>query len=178
VSTALRPQAFVEEALRWLPEQRADLDLEILDHAPPEAMAPAPDRFGPRPYCGQERDRIETEGPDFAVPAKYALTMAMAPHELCTNAAKYGALSSESGRVRILWSLSAANGSQRMTIRWTETGGPPVRPPSRRGFGWRLVERGVRQDLGGEVQIDSAPGGVTCTIEARSLRPGEGDVSL
>jgi signal transduction histidine kinase/DNA-binding response OmpR family regulator len=129
------------------------------------------------PYRGHERERFETEGPEVSVPAKYALALAMALHELCTNAAKYGALSTENGHVRIVWNLSARNGSRQLTIRWTEVGGPPVRPPSRRGFGSRLIELGLKQDLGGNVQIDFASTGVTCTIEAPlPSRPG-GDIS-
>jgi signal transduction histidine kinase/DNA-binding response OmpR family regulator len=118
------------------------------------------------PYRDQERERFETEGPEVSVPAKYALALAMALHELCTNAVKYGALSTENGHVRIVWNLSARNGSRQLTIRWTEVGGPPVRPPSRRGFGSRLIELGLKQDLGGQVQIDFASTGVSCTIEA------------
>ena len=118
------------------------------------------------PYRDEERERFETEGPNVSVPAKYALALAMALHELCTNAVKYGALSNEKGRVRIEWNLSARNGSPQLTIRWTEVGGPPVRPPSRRGFGSRLIELGLKQDLGGNVQIDFASTGVSCMIEA------------
>jgi two-component sensor histidine kinase len=118
------------------------------------------------PYRDQERERFETEGPDVSVPAKYALALAMALHELCTNAVKYGALSKEKGRVRIEWNLSTRNGLPQLTIRWTEVGGPPVRPPSRRGFGSRLIELGLKQDLGGNVQIDFASTGVSCMIEA------------
>jgi two-component sensor histidine kinase/CheY-like chemotaxis protein len=118
------------------------------------------------PYRDQEWERFEIEGPDVSVPAKYALALAMALHELCTNAVKYGALSNEKGHVRIEWNVSAGNGSRQLTIRWTEVGGPPVRPPSRRGFGSRLIELGLKRDLGGNVEIDFASTGVNCTIEA------------
>jgi two-component sensor histidine kinase len=129
------------------------------------------------PYRDQERKRFETEGPEVSVPAKYALALAMALHELCTNAVKYGALSTENGHVRIVWNTSARNGSRQLTIRWTEVGGPPVRPPSRRGFGSRLIELGLKQDLGGNVQIDFASTGVSCTIEAPLPSRAGGDIS-
>jgi signal transduction histidine kinase/DNA-binding response OmpR family regulator len=129
------------------------------------------------PYRDQERERFETEGPEVSIPAKYALALAMALHELCTNAVKYGALSTENGHVRIAWNVSARNGSRQLTIRWREVGGPPVRPPSRRGFGSRLIELGLKQDLGGHVQIDFASTGVSCTIEAPLPPRAGGDTS-
>jgi two-component sensor histidine kinase len=85
----------------------------------------------------------------------------MVLHELCTNAIKYGALSSPQGQVRIDW--GAADNA--LWLRWVESGGPLVLPPVRRGFGSRLIEHGLRHEIGGSVAIDFAPGGLTCTIE-------------
>jgi PAS domain S-box-containing protein len=118
------------------------------------------------PHCGSGKDRFEFEGPKVWLSPKHALAMTMALHELCTNAAKYGALSNDIGQVRIEWFVTGLNGGPRLRMRWIETGGPEVRKPERRGFGSRLIERGLSQDLGGEVRIDFLPTGVICTISA------------
>lgn len=111
--------------------------------------------------------RFDVAGPGVWVSAKSALALAMALHELCTNAVKYGALSNDQGRVSIEWTVAEIDGAVRqLRMRWVEAGGPPVTPPARRGFGSRLIERGLAQDLGGEVRVEFAPAGVTCTIHA------------
>jgi PAS domain S-box-containing protein len=92
---------------------------------------------------------------------KAALAMSMALHELCVNAAKYGALSSPDGSVNI----DVARGDGVLTIVWRERGGPPVRPPGRRGFGSRMIE-GLARDLEGAAELEFAPGGLVCTITA------------
>jgi PAS domain S-box-containing protein len=114
---------------------------------------------------GEERFRLD--GPDVRLPPKTAIAVALAFHELATNAAKYGALSSHGGRVDLKWVMHPAGEDQRLTITWRESGGPPVRPPTRRGFGTRLIERGLASDLNGAVRLDYPPHGVVCTIEAR-----------
>lgn len=118
------------------------------------------------PYRADSGGRFETAGPNVWLAPKHALAMAMALHELCTNAVKYGALSNDVGRVSIVWELHGREAGRDLRMRWAETGGPPVAPPTRRGFGSRLIERGLKQDLGGAVQIDFAATGVVCTIEA------------
>jgi two-component sensor histidine kinase len=117
-------------------------------------------------YSGQAGNRFEVEGPDVWVPPNYALAFALALHELCTNAIKYGALSNETGSVRIAWAVAGTNGTRTLRVRWTEIGGPTVSPPKQRGFGTRLVVDGLRQDLAGNVQIDFNPTGVVCEIDA------------
>ena len=112
------------------------------------------------PYRDQHHDRLHAEGPLVWLPPRHALAFAMVLHELGTNAVKYGALSNQDGRVDIRWQ---ANGTLRLT--WTESGGPPVEPPTGRGFGSRLIERGLRHEIGGRVTLDFAPGGVVCVIE-------------
>jgi PAS domain S-box-containing protein len=114
------------------------------------------------------RERVTVAGPDASVTPKMALTLALAINELGTNALKYGSLSNDSGRVSIAWSKVAqgeAGGSQ-LVWTWTESGGPAVSPPMRRGFGRFLIERVLAADFGGTVQIDYAPGGVRCTLTA------------
>src|SRR5215831_5444407 len=89
------------------------------------------------PYSGGGGTRTRTDGPRTMLNPDLAQAMAIALHELATNAAKYGALSVAQGYVRVEWAL-AANG--RLVLRWTEVGGPPVKPPTRRGFGTNVLE--------------------------------------
>ena len=89
--------------------------------------------------------------------------MGMIFHELATNAAKYGALSAPDGRVLVDWSI-ADQTSRRLQLVWRETGGPPPAPPGRKGFGSRLIERNVRHDLAGEVELDYAGDGLVATF--------------
>jgi two-component sensor histidine kinase len=94
-----------------------------------------------------------------------ALAVAMALHELATNAAKYGALSNGSGRISVDWTISERD-EQHLQLVWTETGGPKVVAPSSKGFGSRLIERGLAGQLGGEAVIDYRETGVVCRILA------------
>ena len=117
------------------------------------------------PYCG-DRERFGVDGPDLALPPKVAVSLALGLHELCTNAAKYGALSRADGRVRVGWSAKGG----RLQLEWRETGGPPVEAPTRRGFGTRMIERGLASELGGKVEIAFEPAGVVCRIDAELPR--------
>lgn len=107
-------------------------------------------------------DRIVAEGPDLSISPKIAVSLALALHELATNAAKYGALSVAAGRIEIRW----RHEDRRLRLVWRESGGPPVEAPTSRGFGTRMIERGLAADLGGAVKIDFRPEGVVCTIDA------------
>ncbi len=119
------------------------------------------------PFSSPAEDRVHGEGPDVRVSAQTALALAMAFQELATNAVKYGALSNEAGSVSITWaSERRSGGGDRISIRWEERGGPLVHPPSRRGFGSRLLERALAQDLDGKVEIAFVSTGVICTVEA------------
>jgi len=110
-------------------------------------------------------DRVRLGGPEVRLPAKTALALSMAFHELGTNALKYGALSTPAGQVRLDWRVT--EGEPRMLeLCWSESGGPPVTPPSRRGFGSRLLERGLAAELRGEVRMLFEPSGVRCVIRA------------
>lgn len=110
--------------------------------------------------------RIEIEGPVLRLRPKMALSLAMALHELGTNAAKYGALSAEGGRVRVSWEVAGQDGTRRLRLCWRESGGPPVAPPRAKGFGSRLIERGLASELRAKVRLDFPPQGVECEIEA------------
>ena len=89
----------------------------------------------------------------------------MAMHELCTNAAKYGALGAPEGQVRVSWSTHDTASGPRLVMGWEEQGGPPVSPPSRKGFGSRLIQDGLARELNGEVRLVYRPEGVACTID-------------
>ena len=91
-----------------------------------------------------------------------AVTLGMALHELAVNAAKYGALSTPSGRVRVAWRRGEPG---RLRLDWEEFGGPPVKPPSRRGFGSKLIEKVLAAELRGEVRLEFPPHGVRCTMD-------------
>lgn len=112
------------------------------------------------PFCADNRCTIE--GPDQALRPKTAVSLALAIHELATNASKYGALSSENGRVIVTW--TATDG--RLELEWREEGGPTVVAPGKLGFGSRMIERGLASELGGEVELQFLPEGVRCIVKA------------
>ncbi|WP_337188593.1 HWE histidine kinase domain-containing protein [Phenylobacterium sp.] len=110
--------------------------------------------------------RIAMLGPDVRLGARAALAMSMALHELATNAAKYGALSNETGHVSLAWRARREKGQAFLELEWREAGGPAVTPPSRQGFGSRLLTQGVRADLNGVAELSFEPGGLVCRITA------------
>ena len=110
--------------------------------------------------------RFGLSGPSIRLSPKTALSLSMALHELATNAVKYGALSVEAGRIEITWGLAPETGVRRLDLTWTERGGPPVKPPEQRGFGSRLIERGLAAELAGAAVINFQPEGVVCQIRA------------
>jgi PAS domain S-box-containing protein len=114
-----------------------------------------------------DESRITSAGPDARLDARAALALGMALHELATNATKYGALSSEAGRVLLTWRLHEDQRPPILDLEWRETGGPPVVAPKRRGFGTRLLTQGVRSELNGAAELDFAPDGLVCRISAR-----------
>lgn len=123
------------------------------------------------PYAGA-RERIDVTGDDVWLAPDTALALGMALHELATNALKYGALSGAEGRVRIAWAQRQEADADWLKLVWEERGGPPVTPPSRRGFGSRLIETGLRRQLRGHVDLAFRPEGVCCTIDL-PLEAGE-----
>jgi PAS domain S-box-containing protein len=129
-----------------------------------------------RPHAG-EADRLTIEGPDVQLSPKTALALTLAMHELATNALKYGAWSGEAGAVAVTWRTYPPEdgGAERLCIEWRESGGPTVAPPTRRGFGSRLIERGLAAEMGGEVRMCFEPAGLACIIDAplSLYRPGE-----
>jgi PAS domain S-box-containing protein len=118
------------------------------------------------PYQSRGESRFTVHGHNVRLPPQMALAIAMALQELCTNAVKYGALSNETGRVTITWVLGNSPDGRRLEMCWEEAGGPPVSPPQRRGFGTRLIERSLAQELNGTVRIEFALCGVVCSLSA------------
>lgn len=103
---------------------------------------------------------ICAQGPPVNLSARQALSLSMAMHELATNSMKYGALSAASGEVTVRWTLDPIDADQCLRLRWTESGGPHVAPPERRGFGSRLIEEVLAEDFGGKVSLCYAPEGL------------------
>ena len=95
---------------------------------------------------------------------KASLALAMAIHELCSNAAKFGALSKESGRLSVTWTVTEGPADQTLHLIWVETGGPPVTAPKRRGFGTTLIERGLTHEFDATVKTEFLATGVRCAI--------------
>ena len=118
------------------------------------------------PCLQGDEQRFDIHGPPMELEPQRALALSMALHELCTNAMKYGALSVAQGRVRIHWTSEPQQGRRSLVLHWQEMDGPPVVAPAHRGYGSRLIERGLRHDLGGDVALDFQPAGVHCRITA------------
>jgi PAS domain S-box-containing protein len=112
------------------------------------------------PFCEEAETRTRIDGPNLLLEPNKAQAIAVTLHELATNAAKYGALSVPEGRVEVEWSRVA---EEAFVLRWTETSGPPVEPPTCRGFGTRVMDGMIRQ-LGGKMRFDWSAQGLRCEI--------------
>jgi two-component sensor histidine kinase len=115
------------------------------------------------PYSKKAETRLRIDGPQVLLKPDIAQAIAVTLHELATNAAKYGALSTTEGRIDLKWSHEADG---RLILRWTESGGPEVQTPTRQGFGTRVVEGMVGQ-LGGKARFDWRAGGLVCEVGLR-----------
>jgi two-component sensor histidine kinase len=118
------------------------------------------------PYQIYGESRLRITGQHVRLTPRMSLALAMALHELATNAAKYGALANKTGTIDVSWTVRNGATPPRLLLRWIESGGPAVVPPCRRGFGSRLIERSLAQDLDGQVDIAFAPTGVVCTVDS------------
>jgi two-component sensor histidine kinase len=122
-----------------------------------------------QPYLLNNPRRLRMSGPKVPLSPRLAVVLSMILHEIATNAAKYGALSNDSGSIALDWEVTEETGKPKLRLIWTEVGGPPVVAPVRRGFGSRLIERSARDQLGGEATVDFLPRGVvytlTCSLE-------------
>jgi NO-binding membrane sensor protein with MHYT domain/two-component sensor histidine kinase len=108
-------------------------------------------------------EQVRIEGADVSLKPREALALGMVFHELATNAAKYGALALHSGCVEVRWSVDEA---RRLHLTWSERGGPAVRPPTRLGFGSRLVQTALHAELGGETELEYRPDGLQARLTA------------
>jgi len=113
-----------------------------------------------KPWREEGRVRFKVEGPAVHLDPKRALALGMAFHELASNAAKYGALSNDTGMVQVIWTLEP--GGKQLKLRWEEQGGPVVAQPPARGFGLRLIEHGLAREISGKVTLDFRPQGLVC----------------
>lgn len=129
--------------------------------------------FGTGGHAGE----IDVEGPRVPVPRENATDLAMAFHELGTNAGKYGALSTASGRVTVRWHLKEDPDGQEVFVEWRERGGPRVSPPEHRGFGSKLVEQALIGHLGGSAELAFDPEGVSCLIRTPLAAVGRAHVA-
>ena len=113
------------------------------------------------PFRAEREERVRIDGPTVTLEPTAAQTIAISLHELATNAAKYGSLSIADGCVEIAWSLTA---DRRLSLRWLESNGPTVTPPSHLGFGTRIMENIIAGQLRGEVRFDWRNQGLACEI--------------
>jgi two-component sensor histidine kinase len=118
------------------------------------------------PYDGRAlpAGRAGVSGPDVRLGPNAAVTLAMAFHELATNAAKYGALSNDSGRIEIGWRIERGAEGELLEINWSEAGGPPISPPKRRGFGTQFLQRALAREFDGRVNLRFTAPGLNCRM--------------
>lgn len=126
-------------------------------------------------YTPEDGNRVIVQGPDVKLSPDAMQTLSLALHELATNAAKYGALSNEVGKVLVTWSIDPETAM--LELRWAEEGGPPVTAPIRRGFGRIVIERNVARSLGAKVDLEFAADGFRAVfhIPLDQIRPGVDD---
>jgi PAS domain S-box-containing protein len=118
------------------------------------------------PFGVEQDQRFKIGGPILRLAPRIALAFALAIHELATNSVKYGSLSVDDGRVIVSWDVVDGSSPDRLWFQWQEVGGPRVSRPTRTGFGSRMIERALAQEIGGTAEIDYRPRGVVFTAEA------------
>jgi two-component sensor histidine kinase len=117
-----------------------------------------------QPYLLNNPERLRMSGPSVPLSPRLAVVLSMILHEIATNAAKYGALSNDTGTIALDWEVTPEHAVPKLRLIWTEAGGPRVSAPIQRGFGSRLIERSARDQLGGEATVDFLPRGVVYTV--------------
>jgi two-component sensor histidine kinase len=110
-------------------------------------------------------ERFTIAGDNVHLPPNTTLSLAIALHELATNAVKYGAFSNDTGQIAIDWTIAAKPEGDRLVLSWRERDGPPVIAPTHKGFGSWVIQRGLAHELGGKVTLDYLSDGVACTID-------------
>ena len=126
------------------------------------------------PYGKQRAQAFTLSGPDIVLSPKKALTLGLVIHELATNAAKYGALSTDAGQESVTWQLEEAGSERRLRLTWQERGGPPVQPPSRRGFGTQLIDHSLDHEFDGHAAVDYDRQGISCELIMSMTEQGNG----
>jgi two-component sensor histidine kinase/PAS domain-containing protein len=116
------------------------------------------------PYQDSMRQRIRLRGPKVSLQPSAVLALGLAIHELATNATKYGSLSAPDGKVNVMWAVTPTLNPPMLIVEWMESGGPRVAPPAHQGFGTKLIQRGLAQQLGGEIKLDFRPEGIRCVV--------------
>jgi PAS domain S-box-containing protein len=116
------------------------------------------------PYLASHGDRVRLSGPPIYLPPRQVVVMTLMMHELAVNAAKYGALSNDDGRVGIGWTVERDGEHRLLRLHWAETGGPPVAPPERQGFGTTLIGRSIGHELDGQATFRYHPQGLACEL--------------
>ena len=122
------------------------------------------------PFQDALEKQITMQGPSVRVSAAAAQALGMALHELATNAAKYGALTHGDGRIEIAWHLDGTGEGKTFAMSWRERNGPPVQPPTRRGFGTTVTTHLVKASLNAEVDLEYAPSGVSWRLTCAAAR--------
>jgi two-component sensor histidine kinase len=115
-------------------------------------------------------ERFVITGKNIRLPPNVTLALGIAFHEFATNAVKYGAFSNETGSILLAWTIEPTPEGDQLILRWQEKDGPPVTPPTRKGFGSRVIERGLPHELQGTVNLDYHVDGVVCTINIPAPR--------
>ncbi len=110
-------------------------------------------------------DNCDISGPPVDVCPRIASSLAMTLHELCANAVVHGSLSTPGGRIAVDWSIDRERGAPMLHLVWREHGGPPIAPPSKKGFGMRLIEKTLASDAGARVAVEFPPEGLRCTMD-------------
>ena len=169
VSQTLRDASSLEDAALAVSGRIASLgaahELLIQDEVEGATIGDIVDR-ALLPFKDRDGARFAARGPSVRLLPEVTLALAMALHELATNAIKYGALSVPQGRVAIEWSIKRQGGERRLSFCWAEHDGPPVTPPTRTGFGTRMIERVLRRYVRGGAAIHYPESGVRFEIEA------------
>ncbi|RZL59560.1 MAG: PAS domain-containing protein [Sphingomonas sp.] len=169
VSQTLRNAGSIAEAQEAIAGRIASLgaahDLLIRDEVEGAALGEVAEGVL-MPFMDRAGSVFSIDGPEVRLSPAVTLAMSMALHELATNAAKYGALSVAGGHVAVRWHHVDAGDGHRVRFSWVESGGPPVVPPTRTGFGTRMISRVLAQHVRGQASIDYPPEGVRFVIDA------------
>ncbi len=123
------------------------------------------DALAPFTTTEEHAERFTIAGENVRLSPKATLALGIAFNELATNAVKYGAFSNQSGTVSVKWTLEGKTDGRCLCLHWREKDGPVVRPPTRKGFGSRVIEQGLAHELDGKVKVDYLPEGIVCTID-------------